>query len=95
MGRPLNVSAAAAGGLNVPHLVAKRDVGGADRQRRGAKRVAQHDAEPSTADAGVHDLSQRLIREMDEGRGAKVCPGAGVTGGGAVGGGAGGLHSLP
>ncbi len=51
--------------LDRSFFVAKRDVRGADRDRRGAVRVAEDHARPGSADAGVHDLPQRLIRELD------------------------------
>ena len=52
-------------GLNGALLIAQRDVRAADRHRRGAVRVGEDDARFRSADGGVHDLPQGLIREVD------------------------------
>ena len=46
-------------------LLAEGDVRGADRQRRRAEGVAQDDADAIAAEAGVDDLAQRLVVEVE------------------------------
>ena len=51
--------------LNGARFIAERNMCGADGDRCGSVRVAEHDARLRSASAAVDNLAERLIREVD------------------------------